>query len=331
MLADGQNERVRVIQRETLEELTSFGDGGRQPGQFYGVHSIATDSKGNLYTTETYEGKRVQKFVYKGIGSVPRGYQGVLWPGGPTPALSGGHNQFGRGRGFFLGGAGGGTARRAYRRSKANAVTGRIQHRPETWRIRRLHPDQHERGTVAFAKEARAGGDVGLLFDRARELDAGAHRDLLQIGAEAGVALLIAGLAVMAVVDAHDREVGRVHHRDGGERADVHQQLAVARDHEHAPVAARERQAEADHAGGAHGAGEDEGVVAVVGERRDVARCAGKARDDQKILVPADERRQRLAPVEHESRRSGGCQIARGRVPSHVGLLKTAWRRAVSA
>jgi len=44
------------------------------------VHSIATDSKGNLYTTETYEGKRVQKFAYKGIGSVPRGNQGVLWP-----------------------------------------------------------------------------------------------------------------------------------------------------------------------------------------------------------------------------------------------------------
>jgi len=37
------------------------------------VHSIATDSKGNLYTTETYEGKRVQKFVYKGIGAVRRG------------------------------------------------------------------------------------------------------------------------------------------------------------------------------------------------------------------------------------------------------------------
>ena len=52
--------------RETLEVLTSFGDGGRQPGQFFGVHSIATDSKGNIYTTETYEGKRLQKFVYKG-------------------------------------------------------------------------------------------------------------------------------------------------------------------------------------------------------------------------------------------------------------------------
>jgi DNA-binding beta-propeller fold protein YncE len=80
LLADGQNERIRVIVRDTLEEITAFGDGGRQPGQFYGVHSIASDSKGNFYTTETYEGKRVQKFIYKGIGSVPRGYQGVLWP-----------------------------------------------------------------------------------------------------------------------------------------------------------------------------------------------------------------------------------------------------------
>jgi DNA-binding beta-propeller fold protein YncE len=82
ILADGQNERVRVILRETLEELASFGDGGRQPGQFYGVHSLASDSKGNLYTTETYEGKRVQKFVYKGISSQARGYQGVPWPRG---------------------------------------------------------------------------------------------------------------------------------------------------------------------------------------------------------------------------------------------------------
>jgi hypothetical protein len=79
-LADGTNEKVRVIERETLAELTNFGDGGRQPGQFYGVHSIATDSKGNIYTTETYEGKRVQRFVNKGIGEVADGAQGVPWP-----------------------------------------------------------------------------------------------------------------------------------------------------------------------------------------------------------------------------------------------------------
>ena len=42
--------------------------------------SHASDSKGNLYTTETYEGKRVQKFVHKGVGNVPAGSQGVLWP-----------------------------------------------------------------------------------------------------------------------------------------------------------------------------------------------------------------------------------------------------------
>ena len=61
------------------EILTQFGDGGRQAGQFFGVHSIATDSKGNIYTTETYEGKRIQKFVYRGIGRVSKN-RGVVWP-----------------------------------------------------------------------------------------------------------------------------------------------------------------------------------------------------------------------------------------------------------
>ena len=79
-LADGKNERVYILERETLQILTSFGDGGRQPGQFFAVHSIATDSKGNIYTTETYEGKRLQKFVYKGLGPVAAPNQGVPWP-----------------------------------------------------------------------------------------------------------------------------------------------------------------------------------------------------------------------------------------------------------
>jgi DNA-binding beta-propeller fold protein YncE len=81
-LAEGANKRVRILERETLQILTSFGDGGRQPGQFVGVHSIATDSQGNIYTTETYEGKRVQKFVYLGMGSVSEPDQGVVWPNG---------------------------------------------------------------------------------------------------------------------------------------------------------------------------------------------------------------------------------------------------------
>jgi len=79
-VADGKNERIYIVERATLQVLTSFGDGGRQPGQFFGVHSIATDSKGNIYTTETYEGKRLQKFVYKGLRPVMKPHQGTVWP-----------------------------------------------------------------------------------------------------------------------------------------------------------------------------------------------------------------------------------------------------------
>jgi hypothetical protein len=59
--------------------LTQFGYGGRQSGMFLGVHSIEVDSKGNIYTTETYTGKRLQKFVFKGVGPVTK-VQGVVWP-----------------------------------------------------------------------------------------------------------------------------------------------------------------------------------------------------------------------------------------------------------
>jgi DNA-binding beta-propeller fold protein YncE len=79
-VADGGNERIWIVVRETLEVLTSFGGGGRQPGQFFGVHSLAADAAGNLYTTETFEGKRVQKFVYLGLAPVESTYRGVAWP-----------------------------------------------------------------------------------------------------------------------------------------------------------------------------------------------------------------------------------------------------------
>ena len=78
-MADGVNEHVRVFDRQSMEELYNFGYGGRQPGMFLGVHSIATDSRGNIYTTETYTGKRLQRFINKGVGSVPKSGQ-VPWP-----------------------------------------------------------------------------------------------------------------------------------------------------------------------------------------------------------------------------------------------------------
>ena len=78
-LADGSNMKIHILLRDTLEEVTNFGDGGRQPGEFYAVHSIDVDSKGNLFTTETYRGQRVQKFRYKGLAAVTKD-QGVVWP-----------------------------------------------------------------------------------------------------------------------------------------------------------------------------------------------------------------------------------------------------------
>ncbi len=87
-VADGSNEKVHILDRESLEELTNFGDGGRQPGQFYAVHSITTDSKGNIFTTETYRGQRVQKFVFKGIGPVTKMEQGVVWPTKETSPIN---------------------------------------------------------------------------------------------------------------------------------------------------------------------------------------------------------------------------------------------------
>ena len=79
-IADGVNDKVRIIDRQSLKELTNFGDGGRQPGQFHAIHSIATDHEGNIYTTETYEGKRLQRFMLKGLSPVTKMDQGVPWP-----------------------------------------------------------------------------------------------------------------------------------------------------------------------------------------------------------------------------------------------------------
>ena len=80
--ANGVDQKINILLRSSLEVLTSFGDGGRRPGEFFGVHNLATDSEGNLYTAETYTGARVQRFLFKGVGPVTEADQGVVWPQG---------------------------------------------------------------------------------------------------------------------------------------------------------------------------------------------------------------------------------------------------------
>jgi hypothetical protein len=65
---DGTNQQVYVLERSTLRIIGTFGHAGHWAGQFYGAHNLAVDSKGNLYITETYEGKRVQRFTRDGAG-----------------------------------------------------------------------------------------------------------------------------------------------------------------------------------------------------------------------------------------------------------------------
>ena len=72
-VADGSDQKVWVLQRDTLDVVSSVGAGGRWPVYFYGVGNIGVDSTGNLYTGETYEGKRLQKFVFKGVGRTEGG------------------------------------------------------------------------------------------------------------------------------------------------------------------------------------------------------------------------------------------------------------------
>jgi NHL repeat len=65
--ADPRNMRVWIIRRSDLQPLGWFGHGGHQAGGFVSSAYIVVDSKGNLYVGEGQDGKRVQRFLYKGM------------------------------------------------------------------------------------------------------------------------------------------------------------------------------------------------------------------------------------------------------------------------
>jgi len=68
-VADGLNKTIWILQRDSLTPVSRFGNGGRYPGLFYAVGSVAVDSKGNVYTGEGSEGKRVQKWINRGLAA----------------------------------------------------------------------------------------------------------------------------------------------------------------------------------------------------------------------------------------------------------------------
>jgi DNA-binding beta-propeller fold protein YncE len=65
LVTDGKDNQVIVIERGSGRIIATFGRGGRYAGQFIYLHSIASDSDGNIYTTEGHFGKRIQKFTVR--------------------------------------------------------------------------------------------------------------------------------------------------------------------------------------------------------------------------------------------------------------------------
>ena len=67
-VGDYGNGHVHIVRRDTLEVVGSFGDLGPDRGDFRGLHTLAVDSRGNIWTAETQPrpvGSRVQRFSLK--------------------------------------------------------------------------------------------------------------------------------------------------------------------------------------------------------------------------------------------------------------------------
>ena len=62
-MADGTNNRIWILDHATGKTLGSFGGNGKYAGQLHWIDAIAIDSKGNVYTGEVEDGKRIQKFL----------------------------------------------------------------------------------------------------------------------------------------------------------------------------------------------------------------------------------------------------------------------------
>ena len=59
----------RILLRETLQIVDHIGQQGIFGGSLNVPHALAVDSKGNIDVGENFDGRRFQRFVYKGRGA----------------------------------------------------------------------------------------------------------------------------------------------------------------------------------------------------------------------------------------------------------------------
>jgi DNA-binding beta-propeller fold protein YncE len=68
-VADYGNSHIAIVDRKSLRVLYQFGERSAKPGDFQGLHHMAVDSKGNIYTGEVAPGARAQRLRYKGMSA----------------------------------------------------------------------------------------------------------------------------------------------------------------------------------------------------------------------------------------------------------------------
>jgi hypothetical protein len=62
-ISDLTNNHIWFLNREDGKVVGQMGSLGENGGQFFGLHMIAVDSKGDIYTGEVFQGERVQRFL----------------------------------------------------------------------------------------------------------------------------------------------------------------------------------------------------------------------------------------------------------------------------
>jgi hypothetical protein len=62
-ISDLTNNHIWFLNREDGKVVGRMGTMGENGGQFFGLHMIAVDSKGIIYTGEVFAGERVQRFI----------------------------------------------------------------------------------------------------------------------------------------------------------------------------------------------------------------------------------------------------------------------------
>src|SRR5271154_5224123 len=133
---------------------------------------------------------------------------------------------------------------------------------------------------------------------RARRLEAATERHGGEIDTGTGVTRLHAGLAVMGVIEDDDDEIVRLLDADGGEAADAHEHVAVARDRDDAAAGLRQSKPKRDHRGAAHRAPQIE-IQRMVAGRGNVISGGAKPGYDQKIVAVDEDLPHEIAPLKH--------------------------------